>query len=194
MKFPTLVRVFLSTTLLFLSCKSRPVESTAPPIDQSTPDRLVESLWAYKSWEDAHEAKHYASKPHPEFSAYTSEVQAQFQKNMNSAIEDSSFRKNNRVLKVNVESPTRAVVVASEKPGSWSKESEETTYLLAIGSDNKWVIRDKTMVCWHCRGTGKAEDLDQRKSDIQANRLNTHPMKICDVCQGKGWNSQYFKG
>jgi hypothetical protein len=141
-----------------------------PPLDRSTPDRLVESVWKLETWlllEEAHAAK---ERKNPVAAAFTVEVQAEFQKNLDEVVKRGRFRDNNRVVKAQVESETRATVLADEflRP-AWNDdappESEEITYLLAKSPEG-WSVRDKTHVCGVCRGTKMVSDSDERIKNI----------------------------
>lgn len=184
-----LLALGLSILLLSLiACKGNAGDSP-PAIDLSSPDRTVESLWAFQGWEAVKEAKEYATRQHPQYSAFVPEAQAKFKGQLQRSIERAGNQAKNRIKKVEEETSTRAVVHASEV--DWSDEAEDVSYLLTK-SDAGWLIRDKTRVCWRCKGKGETEDLDQKTTDIEAGRYSTNPMKKCDICHGKGWVSMIF--
>lgn len=166
-------------------------ESSPPVIDRSTPDRLVESLWEYQTWETTREAEEELKAPHPEFEAYASEVTARLRAVASEELKQAGWRKRNRIESVNVESPSRAVVLVSEA-SPWTETRSERTYLLAHAEDG-WVIRDVTQVCWRCNGVGEVEDHDQELADMELGRFDTSPRMTCDVCYGAGRTSAFFE-
>jgi len=179
----------LSFLLLCLTACKGSAHDSPPVIDISSPDRTVESLWAFQSWEAVKDAKEYANRQHVDYSAFAPEAQAKFKGQLQRSIERAGYQAKNRIRKVEQETSTRAVVHASET--GWNDETEDITYLLTK-TDKGWLIRDKTKVCWRCKGAGEVDDLDQKTADIEAGRYSTNPKKKCDICHGKGWISAIF--
>jgi len=115
------------------------------------------------------ETKRYGSSEHPEHAAFVPEL-----------------------LKVEVESESRAIVVASEFESAWEQEEAETgTYVLTRTSEEQWAIKDRLKQCWKCDGAGKHRDFDRELADMQAGQFGTTPMQRCEECHGTGTISTY---
>jgi len=172
-----------------LGCGEKGPEMPArPPIDQTTPDRTVKSLWALDEWfERCQYAENQENLKHSVL--HTANMRQRSLTDIAKRLAEPGPTDRFQIQKVEIESPTRAVVWTAEP---WRKD--DTTpllkqYILA-NEKNKWVVDEILMRCLWCKGTGMETDTDTEYAMLAAGIFPDHPPeRPCTRCNSKGWTS-----
>lgn len=132
-----------------------------------------------------------AEEEDPTLLAYSQEVQAEFSRAAAEYASQQTAPLKNTILKVDIQSETRAVVHVMEFDYVGQEEPQEYRYLLTKTGAG-WVIRDKTAACWNCHGSGKEADLEGHIERLKAGLRSEPEERQCSHCGGTGWLSKIF--
>ncbi len=169
----------IAASLLLIGCYSDTPNIDKPPIiDQSSPEKTVESVIKYESW-NIKTKKSFAHKIDSSFQLYRT---MPFLSPLKDSIQAHIFKpEGNRtepaIDEVKQESETRAVVYLNDYYFS-NLENEIINYkekYVLTKYRGLWFVEEREKVCWRCDGHGKAKELFGDE------------IEPCTVCKMTGW-------
>jgi hypothetical protein len=186
----SLFQLLLCILLFSLSCSQDKGIPQKPEFNLTSPDNSVKSFWTYIEWRNKCDQLQY-KKLLNESPFFANNSKNTIQNNFSKELSKESYLKNNKIDKVDIQSPTRAIVWTLEVKYDKDDAPDSHKYILTKENDN-WVFEDILSLCYRCKGTGQQDDLEEMKRNIKKYPYTAPPKIKCQNCNGKGWESFYY--